>query len=98
MSILVDYSQVFISNLVQSPQFHNNEVEEDLVRHMVLNSLRSHRKRFSNQYGELVICCDSREYWRKSLFEHYKAHRKRDRENSSIDRNEIFKCLNKVKF
>jgi len=84
--------------LVQSPQFHNDEVEEDLVRHMVLNSLRSHRKRFTNEYGELVICCDSREYWRKSLYEHYKSHRKRDRENSTIDWNEIFKCLNKVKF
>tara|TARA_Y100000401_G_C8325733_1_gene228117 strand:+ start:6142 stop:6891 length:750 start_codon:yes stop_codon:yes gene_type:complete len=64
---------------------------------MVLNSLRSHRKKFAGEYGELVICCDSREYWRKSLFEHYKSHRKKDRENSSIDWNEIFKCLNKVK-
>ena len=65
MSVLVDYSQVFISNLVQSPQFHSDIIEEDLVRHMVLNSLRYHRKRFYNEYGELVICCDSREYWRK---------------------------------
>ena len=81
--ILVDMNQVMISNLMaQIGSHHNVEVQEDLVRHMVLNSLRGYRNKFSSDYGELVICCDDKNYWRKRIFPYYKAHRKGDRENS----------------
>ena len=30
-------------------------LSEDLVRHMVLNSLRSYRSRFTDEFGELVL-------------------------------------------
>ena len=96
MSILVDYSQVFISNLMQQPGIREG-VEEDLVRHMVLNSLRSYRNKFSEEYGELIICCDNKKYWRKDIFPYYKSHRKANRKQSEFDWNEIFACLNKVK-
>ena len=96
MAILVDYSQVFISNLMQQPGIRDG-VEEDLVRHMVLNSLRSYRKKFKEDYGELIICCDNKKYWRKDIFPYYKSHRKANRKQSDFDWNEIFTCLNKVK-
>ena len=96
MSILVDYSQVFISNLMQQPGIREG-VEEDLVRHMVLNSLRSYRNKFSEEYGELIICCDNKKYWRKDIFPYYKSHRKANRKQSEFDWNDIFACLNKVK-
>lgn len=96
MPILVDYSQVFIANLMQQPGIREG-VEEDLVRHMVLNSLRSYRNKFSDEYGELVICCDNKKYWRKDIFPYYKSHRKANRKQSDFDWNEIFTCLNKVK-
>ena len=48
MPILVDYSQVFIANLMQQPGIREG-VEEDLVRHMVLNSLRAYRTKFKNE-------------------------------------------------
>ena len=41
MPTLVDYNQVFIANLVQQPGIRKGGVNEGLVRHMVLNSLRS---------------------------------------------------------
>jgi hypothetical protein len=96
--ILVDLNQVMISNLMQ--QFgigEINKLEPDLLRHMVLNSLRSYRRKFHKTYGELVICCDGRDYWRKKEFPYYKASRKKDRAASSIDWHEVFSVLNTVR-
>jgi hypothetical protein len=96
--ILIDLNQVLISNLMQqigsSPKI---AIEEDLIRHMVLNSLRSYIKQFKSKYGDIVICCDSKRYWRRSVFPFYKSNRKKDREASSLDWNLIFETLNKIR-
>lgn len=73
------------------------EVGEDLLRHMVLNSLRANRVKFTEKYGELVICCDDTNNWRKKLFPYYKAHRKKARDTSDYDWPHIFNCLNNVR-
>ena len=97
MAILIDYSQVFISNIIKQINIGTIDIEEDLIRHTVLNTLRHYRSRFKKKYGELIICCDNRKYWRKQLFKYYKAHRKKAREDSDIDWNLLFECLNKIK-
>ena len=99
MPILVDINQVQISNLMIQLAMNNGAgvVEESMVRHMVLNSLRGYRKKFGDKYGELVICCDDRHYWRKQMFPYYKASRKKSREDSSIDWNSVFDILNKIR-
>ena len=51
------------------------EVEPDLVRHMVLNSLRGYRSRFSDEYGELILCYDDKTNWRRDVFPNYKHSR-----------------------
>lgn len=94
--ILVDLNQVMISNLMMQIKF-SSDMSEDLIRHMILNSLRLYRTKFGEKYGELVICCDDKDYWRKSIFPYYKAHRKKDREESVLDWNMIFQILNKVR-
>jgi len=73
------------------------EVDDTLVRHLVLNNLRYYRSRFTEEYGELVICCDSKHYWRRDYFPNYKANRKKDRESSGYDWNFIFTTLNSVR-
>ena len=78
-------------------QAGNNEVDEDLVRHLVLNNIRYYRSRFKEKFGELVICCDSRHYWRRDYFPQYKASRKKDRAASGLDWNIIFTNLNQVR-
>ena len=93
--ILVDFNQICIANLMM--QLKYSELSEDLIRHMILNSLRSNRQKFTNDFGELVICCDDKNYWRKDIFPYYKAHRKKDRETSPLDWNLIFGMLNKVR-
>ena len=94
--ILLDYNQICISNLMVQMN-KNAMLDEDLVRHMVLNSIRLYKNRFSDKYGEIVICCDDKNYWRKDIFPYYKAHRKGDREKSPYDWNMIFECLNKIR-
>jgi len=96
--ILVDLNQVMISNLmVQIGGNKNVELDENLFRHMILNSLRAARKRFNGSFGELVICCDDKNFWRRQRFEYYKANRKKYREQSNIDWSNVFNTLNKVR-
>jgi hypothetical protein len=94
--ILLDLNQVMIANLMVQIQGGKAELQEDLIRHMVLNSIRLYRQKFKD-YGELVICADDKNYWRKDVFPYYKAHRKEDREKSALDWKMIFETLNKVK-
>jgi hypothetical protein len=94
--IILDLNQVMISNIMMQLN-HTPDVEEDLVRHMVLNSIRMYRQKFVNDYGELVIACDDKNYWRKDIFPYYKAHRKDDRAKSTHDWNKIFTVLNTIR-
>ena len=95
--ILVDFNQICIANLMMQLKHIGPDFDEDMIRHLILNSLRYNRQKFGEDYGELVICCDDRNYWRKDIFPYYKAHRKKDRETSPLDWNKIFETLNKVR-
>lgn len=96
--ILIDMNQVCISNLMmQIGSKRQNDVDENLVRHMVLNSLRMYRSRFYEEFGELVLCYDSKKYWRRDFFPNYKSNRKKDREASGLDWNLIFETLNNIR-
>lgn len=96
--LILDLNQVMISNIMNQIGNHTNtEIEEDLVRHMVLNTIRSLLVKYKHEYGELVIACDDKKYWRKEFFPHYKANRKKTRDASEVDWNAIFNCLNKIR-
>lgn len=106
--ILVDLSQVMISNLFANMAMAEKKDptdktdrsiiwSEDLIRHMVLNSLRYYKMKFQEKYGNLVICCDNKHYWRKDVFPYYKASRRKDREASNIDWHSVFESLNKIR-
>lgn len=97
--ILVDLNQVLLAGLMaqianQKPKV---KLEEDLIRHMVLNIIRTHLKNFRKEYGEVVLCSDNRKYWRKEFFPFYKAHRKKAREKSDLDWHLIFDMLAKFR-
>lgn len=98
MSILVDLNQVMIANMmVQIGNHHNAEVDENMIRHMVLNTLRFNRMKFKEEFGELIICADDKNYWRRQVFPYYKAARRKHREESELDWTSIFNALNKVR-
>jgi 5'-3' exonuclease len=96
--IIFDYNQVAISNLMEQIGSSKTQVEEGLVRHMILNTIRTYVKKFKESHGpEVVIACDNKNYWRRDIFPHYKASRKKAREASGHDWNTIFECLNKIR-
>ena len=96
--IIVDLNQVMLSNLLMQLGNHTNaQIEENMVRHMILNSLRSYKVKFGLDFGEMVIACDNTNYWRKQIFPYYKANRKKNQEKSDMDWKAIFECMNKIR-
>tara|TARA_B110000285_G_scaffold17709_1_gene17276 strand:+ start:586 stop:1449 length:864 start_codon:yes stop_codon:yes gene_type:complete len=96
--ILVDMSQISLASMMMHLNMNKTtKPDENMVRHMILNSLRMYRSRFKQEYGELVLCFDSRHYWRRDHFPNYKAGRKKSRESSNLDWDAIFGCLNDIK-
>ena len=96
--IIFDFNQVAISNLMEQIGSSKTAVDETLVRHMILNTIRTYVKKFKETHGpEIIIACDSKNYWRREIFPHYKAGRKKARESSGHDWGSIFDCLNKIR-
>lgn len=96
--ILVDLNQVLLAGLMaQISGQKNTKLDEDLIRHLVLNIIRTHNNNFKSEYGDVVLCCDNKKYWRKEFFPFYKAGRKKAREKSDLDWRLIFEMLGKFK-
>jgi hypothetical protein len=95
--IVIDYNQVAIATFMAEIGYRSSkdiEVNLPLLRHMILNVIRSYKNRFSAEFGnEIVIACDNRHYWRRKVFPFYKAHRKKVREESDLDWGAIFDAL-----
>ena len=62
-----------------------------------LNSIRFNRKKFSGEYGEIVLCCDNTNVWRKDYFPYYKANRKKNRDESELDWNALFDVIHEIR-
>lgn len=92
--IIVDYSGIAIASIFS--QDRPEEIQEGLIRHMILNALRRYNLKFRDKYGQMVIACDSSS-WRKEKFEFYKAKRKTDRDESPLDWNKFFTLLNGIR-
>lgn len=95
MPILMDYNQVILATLFANIGNHTNaEIDENVIRHMFLNSLRSNRKKFTEEYGEMIVCTDGKNSWRREAFPYYKAGRKKGRDESELDWGELFRIIN----
>ena len=90
--ILIDYNAIAISNVVTQKL----DIDENLIRHMILNSIRMYRTKYKDKFGEIVICTDGRHNWRASVFPPYKYKRKDARKESKMDWNELFRITNMV--
>ena len=98
MAILVDYNQVVLASLFASIGNHTNlDVDENIIRHMFLNSIRYNRKKFTDQYGEIVICADGKNTWRREAYPYYKANRKKSRDESELDWGNLFNIMNTIR-
>jgi 5'-3' exonuclease len=97
--ILVDYSQVALSAILTfQRELKGTESEvKNLIRHVTLSTIKSYKKKYGKEYGQIVICCDGRKYWRRDFFEHYKAGRKKARDASDLDWGLIFDTLSEMR-
>jgi len=97
--ILVDYSQVALSAILTfQRELKGNEAEvKNLIRHVTLSTIKSFKKKYGKEYGDIVICCDGRKYWRRDFFPNYKAGRKKAREASDLDWGLIFDTLSEMR-
>ena len=90
--IIIDYNGIAVGNIITQKL----DIQEDLIRHMILNTIRMYNKKFRDKYGQVVIACDSSS-WRKEVFPQYKFKRKAGREESTMDWNEVFRIINQVR-
>ncbi len=96
--ILVDMNQISLASVMMHLNMNKaTKPDGGMVRHMILNSLRMYRSRFNEEFGELVLCYDSKHYWRRDYYPQYKCNRKKTREDSNLDWDAIFECLNEIK-
>ena len=96
--ICVDFNQTAISTFMAETRGRTDiEVNIPLLRHMIINTIRGYKNKFGSEYGEIVIACDNRHYWRRDVFPHYKASRKKAREASGYDWSSIFEALHQIR-
>ena len=99
--ILLDFSNIIVGSIMVASKVPDEErFSEDFIRHLVLNSVRSYRKKYGDKYGEMVICTDYLSSWRKVVFPFYKAHRKKQREKQDkeqgMDWSALFETIARV--
>ena len=91
-------NQIAVANLMMNLKMNGNKtIDENMVRHMILNSIRMYRMEHHDEYGEVVLTWDSKHSWRRDYFPEYKASRRKGREESDLDWDDIFGTLNKIR-
>jgi len=96
--ILVDLNQVMISNLMAQSKGNLTELpSKDTVRHSILNTIRAFNVKFKEEYGEMVLCADAADPWRRDIFPNYKHQRRVGRVESKIDWDGLFKIMSDIR-
>ena len=95
MALLVDFSQIFIGSYMTSAKY--GDVSMNALRPTVLNTLRLYRNKFQSEYGELILCCDDKNNWRKDIFPNYKAARKKVKTSADTDWQDLYDKLTIIK-
>lgn len=91
-------SQIVISNVTVEYKDNPQDINEDVIRHLVLGYILKYVKKFRPTYGsDVVIATDNKNYWRKKLFPPYKAHRAKQRQVSKYDWKLIFDAIHNLK-
>lgn len=93
--IIIDYSGIAVAGFYAQTRGKQTP-NEDMLRHIILNTLRMYNLQFREQYGEMVIACDGGS-WRKDIYPEYKASRKKAREDSGLDWGQFFEMLTTIR-
>ena len=94
--ILIDANQIAISHLMVRNKIDHG-IKIDTIRKSIIKVLARIHRRFKQDYGDMILCYDAKNYWRREIFPYYKKNRKQERENSKYDWNEVFSVLNTIR-
>jgi hypothetical protein len=72
------------------------EMNLDMIRHLILNSLLYSMRNHKAQYGDCIIACDNGSSWRKHAFTAYKGLRGATKDKYKIDWGKYYAFLNEV--
>ena len=87
-----------ISNLMAQNRGNLSELpSKDAVRHSILNTIRAFNVKFKDEYGEMILCGDAAEPWRRDIFPNYKHQRRKGRVESQIDWDGLFKIMTEIR-
>ena len=100
--IIIDMNQIALASVMMQLRIsETKEVDEGLIRHMILNSIRNYVMEFKSDYtdndADIILAWDSKHYWRRDYYPQYKAGRRKGRQESDLDWNEIFQVTNKIR-
>ena len=95
-------NQIALASVMMQLRMNDTkQVDEGMVRHMILNSIRNYVMQFKSDYVEndadVILAWDSKHYWRRDYYPQYKASRRKGRQESDLDWNEIFGVTNKIR-
>ena len=94
--ILIDSNQIFIACAMMY-QKNYGELDKHNVKSMIFSSLSNYIRSNKVTYGEVVICNDSIQSWRREEFEHYKSCRRKAKKTDSTDWFSIYNIIDSVK-
>jgi len=99
MAVLVDFNQILFSSFFAAVGKHTNVViEESMIRHMTLNTIRTLRHKFKYEDADFVICSDSTVgNWRREYFPNYKCRRRKSRDKSDVDWPAIYSAMDNIR-
>ncbi|AGB07008.1 ribonuclease H [Vibrio phage ValKK3] len=95
---LVDFSQIVLSTIMATYK-PTDLLTVDLIRHIVLNTLRSNVLKNKLKYPRIILCIDNGKggYWRKKEAWYYKYKRSEQRDDSGWDFETIFNAMAQIK-
>lgn len=94
--ILVDANQIAISHLMVRSKIEDG-INIASVRKSIVRVIGRIAKKYGSKYGQVVLCYDDKNYWRREVFAFYKKNRKQEREASKYDWDRVFSVLNIIR-
>ncbi|UYD57579.1 ribonuclease H [Aeromonas phage B614] len=93
---IIDASQLIIATVMAN--FKPEDVNESMLRHLILDTMRNNVKKFRKDYPETIIAFDDSKdgYWRRDIAPYYKRNRTLSKEDSPWDWDALFGHINKI--
>lgn len=94
--LLVDFSNLWCSQILQDFSTTKQQPDIKILRILVIGALVKHKARLK-EYGDITICFDGKKYWRRKVFQHYKGKRAEQRDKDAFDWEAFFPLLDQFK-